>query len=124
MSIKVLACVKYWGSIGHNGSPAEWGTAFDEDANGHPDLGDTWSTPTIGRIKVADGAGGTLDRWVAIFGGGFDPENKTSPVRGTWLYMVDVETGEAIYKRRLEGAVPANPAGVDRDRDVGTADAG
>ena len=31
--------------------------------------------------------------------------------------MVDVETGRAIYKRRLLGAVASEPAAVDTDRD-------
>lgn len=100
-----------------NGSPAEWGTAFDEDNNNTPDLGDTWSTPVMGRIRVLDGSGGTEDRWVAIFGGGFDRDNRSSPRRGNWLYMVDVETGDTLYKERVVGAVPSNPAAVDRNRD-------
>jgi len=31
--------------------------------------------------------------------------------------MVDVETGKAIYKRQLDGSVPAEPAAVDTDQD-------
>jgi len=100
-----------------NGSPAEWGTAFDENNNSQPDLGDTWSTPILGRIKLLDGLGGTQDRQVAIFGGGFDRDNRNAPQRGTWLYMVDLETGKALYKRQLVGAAPANPAVVDTNRD-------
>jgi hypothetical protein len=100
-----------------NGSPAEWGTSFDEDNNSAPDLGDTWSVPVIGRIKVLDSGGDFQDRWVAIFGGGFDPDDPTHPQRGNWLYMVDVETGEAIYKQPLDGAAPSTPAAVDQNRD-------
>ena len=46
-----------------------------------------------------------------------DADNKTSPKRGNWLYMVDIETGQAIYKRKLVGAAPSDPAGLDVDLD-------
>ncbi len=89
---------------------------WDEDSNGSPDLGQTWSVPTVGRIRVTVGATVTY-RFVAIFGGGFDPLNKTSPRSGNWLYMVDIETGKAIYKRQLVGAVPSDPAVLDENLD-------
>ena len=102
---------------------------LDEDANGVRDLGDTWSTPIVGQIALcAPGASACdpddpdddedlITKHVAIFGGGLDPDHKSSPERGNWLYMVDVETGEAIYKRQLEGAATAPPAVLDVDRD-------
>ncbi|MFL6262708.1 MAG: pilus assembly protein [Thermoanaerobaculia bacterium] len=89
---------------------------LDEDKNGYPDLGQTWSVPTIGRIKVIE-SGKLVDKFVAIFGGGMDADNKTSPKRGNWLYMVDVETGQTLYKRALVGAAPADPAVLDKDQD-------
>ena len=89
---------------------------FDEDQNGFPDLGETWSVPTIGRVRVIE-AGKPADKFVAIFGGGMDADSKPSPKRGNWLYMVDVETGQVIYKRLLVGAVPSDPAVLDRDLD-------
>ena len=48
---------------------------------------------------------------VIFFGGGMDPSNLNQ--QGNWLYMVDIETGKAIYKRRLEGSAPSDPAAVD-----------
>jgi Tfp pilus tip-associated adhesin PilY1 len=89
---------------------------LDEDQNGFPDLGETWSVATIGRIRVIED-GAPADKFVAIFGGGMDAENKPSPKRGNWLYMVDIETGQAIYKRPLVGSAPADPAVVDVDLD-------
>ncbi len=56
--------------------------------------------PTIGRIKVIEERH-RVDKFVAIFGGGMDADNKLSPKRGNWLYMVDIETGKTIYKRQL-----------------------
>jgi Tfp pilus tip-associated adhesin PilY1 len=89
---------------------------LDEDGNGFPDLGQTWSVPTIGRIRVVE-SGKVVDKFVAIFGGGMDADSKLSPKRGNWLYMVDVETGRAIYKRPLVGAAPGDPAVLDVDLD-------
>ncbi len=92
------------------------GSRLDEDGNGAADLGATWSAPTIGRIKVKDN-GNVVDKWVAIFGGGYDELNKTTPKSGTWLYIVDIETGQAIYKHSLAGAAAADPAVVDSNQD-------
>jgi hypothetical protein len=98
----------------------EGGYFLDEEnngvGNGLSDLGDTWSQPVIGQIAVSEGGSPTV-KHVAIFGGGLDPIYKDDPQRGTWLYMVDVETGKAIYKRELEGAAPAQPAVLDTNRD-------
>jgi Tfp pilus tip-associated adhesin PilY1 len=89
----------------------------DKDVNGHPDLGDAWSVPNTGRIlvKTTDSPPVFQDKFVAVFGGGMDP-NKLNQ-RGNWLYMVDIETGKAIYKRPLEGSAPSDPAAVDTDQD-------
>ena len=95
---------------------------LDEDDNGIGDLGDTWSTPNIGRIRICPDSTctATEDRYVAIFGGGMDTAGKSNPARaneGNWLYMVDIETGTALYKRQLVGAAPSEPAAVDTDQD-------
>jgi len=91
----------------------------DEDGNSTPDLGDTWSTPNTGRIRIVTNATSTPkqyeDHYVAVFGGGMDStlQNKT----GNWLYMVDVETGKILYKRTLDGSAPSDPAAIDTDLD-------
>ena len=83
------------------------------------DLGDTWSKPNIGRVRVlVDGE--TVDKYVAVFGGGLDPAELAAGAAatvGNHLYMVDIETGKAIYKYAVDGAVPSEPAAVDRDGD-------
>ncbi len=79
----------------------EFTDTTDLDLNGFVDLGDTWSQPNTGRIKLVDSSGVPLERYVAIFGGGLDPDNFFGV--GNFLYMVDVETGKAIYKRALGG---------------------
>jgi len=103
------------------------GVVLNPSAVGSRDLGQTWSRPVIGQIAVCEGSSPNCDpaaadndlttKHVAIFGGGLDSDYKDSPRRGTWLYMIDVETGKAIYKREVEGAVPASPTVLDRNRD-------
>lgn len=92
---------------------------LDEDGNGTPDLGHTWSIPTIGRIQIADASGKTIDKYVSIFGGGLDAGTKTldSPAAGNWIYIVDIETGRAIYKRQILGGAPSTAAAVDTNQD-------
>ena len=99
------------------------GSPCDDDGNALPDLGETWSIPNIGRIRVcngdtcdaADPDNDLEDRYVAVFGGGMDPTKLDQ--QGNFLYMVDVETGQVIYKRQVDGSVPSEPAAVDTDFD-------
>src|SRR5262245_21517464 len=112
--------------------------------NSIPRMGQTWSRPTLGRIRVLDGT--TMkDKFVAIFGGGFDPSFRpgdsiiladqvcppTCPARpatrGRAVYIVDIETGQILSKLTTgddsaAGTVdfapmPAPPAVVDFDDD-------
>ena len=79
------------------------------------DLGLSWSKVNTGRVRVRlAGQTAPVARFVAVFGGGLDPAD---PSRGQHLYMVDVETGKTLWKRRVAGAVPSEPAAVDTDRD-------
>jgi len=90
------------------------GSRLDEDANGTADLGQTWSVPVIGRIQTRNSSGVVEDRYVAIFGGGMDAESKLlglPPQAGSYLYILDVETGKVIYKQKLDGAIVGDPAG-------------
>jgi Tfp pilus tip-associated adhesin PilY1 len=124
----------------------------DEDGNGKADLGDTWSKPNTGRILVCDTNCDPLDpdndietRYVAVFGGGMDPDFKRDPIdegllplslddtwnpwSGNWLYMVDIGTGEILYKRKLDqvsgltigseypASTPSEPSAVDINQD-------
>jgi Tfp pilus tip-associated adhesin PilY1 len=93
----------------------------DDDSNLSADLADTWSRPTIARIRVdSEPDGAIVDKYVAVFGGGMDPEGKDaldqSAVKGNFLFMVDMETGRAIYKRAVVGSVAGDPAVVDTDQ--------
>ena len=105
---------------------------------GYPDMGESWSKPAMGRVKVCTSncastgtpAPGFEDHYVAIFGGGFDRERLNR--RGNWLYMVDVETGRVLYRANSScgvnaggggcvpayfGSVPSEPAALDVNGD-------
>jgi len=92
----------------------------DEDASGvgkgQPDLGQTWSTPNIGRVRICDSTCATFhEQWVVVFGGGMDPANLNQ--QGNYLYMLDLATGAVIYKRPLNGSVPSEVAAIDTGLD-------
>lgn len=125
----------------------------DEDGNGKADLGYAWSKPNTGRIRVCDTNCDPLDpdndittRYVAVFGGGMDPDFKRDPIDegadpgsssddtwnawgGNYLYMVDIGSGEILYKRKLDevegltigaeypASTPSEPSAVDTNQD-------
>lgn len=114
------------------GPAPELPVAMDENSDvengfGEPDLAPTWSIPNIGRIRICVSSGdctgatpgNVVDRYVAIFGGGLEPTDKylDDPARGDWIYMVDIETGKVLYKRKVVGAVPSELAAVDTSQD-------
>ncbi|MDA8020525.1 MAG: hypothetical protein MPN21_24055 [Thermoanaerobaculia bacterium] len=93
------------------------GLRLDEDDNGWVDLAPTWSIPILGRIQVCTGSAcdprdpdaddDLEDRYVSIFGGGYDPE--APDARGNFIYIVDLETGNTLLKRDVYGSVAARP---------------
>ncbi len=104
----------------------EFEDTWDENGDGFPDLGDTWSVPVLGRVRVCDGtscdpgdpSNDIEDRWVAVFGGGFDEDALLEGSgAGSFIYMVDVATGEILYKEEVIGMVPSDPGVVDSDQD-------
>jgi type IV pilus assembly protein PilY1 len=106
------------------------------NATGYVDMGETWSKPALGRVKVCSVPASCdtqspvfEDHYVAIFGGGFDRERLNR--RGNWLYMVDVETGKVLYRANYGcktlsigscspttfGSVASEPAAIDGNSD-------
>src|SRR3990172_7274173 len=60
-------------------------------------LGETWSEPAIGKVKMADGT----DKWVAFFGGGFDSTfanygsgSKVSEA----FFVIDLANGSKLWE--------------------------
>ena len=113
-----------------SGQPARaWPTVLweisdtgDLDAAGSPgagygDMGETWSKPGMGRVRICTANCGntsaplptTEDRYVAIFGGGFDRQRMHR--RGNWIYMVDVETGKTLYRANSSCGINAGASG-------------
>jgi type IV pilus assembly protein PilY1 len=131
-------------------------TAGDDDPSllwefMHSNLGETWSKPIITRVKVdsdsisgdkcgaANGEDGCTERWVAIFGGGY--ESQADPNTDDWLdfgdagfdtrsrsiYMVDLATGNVLATvshddtstslSNMKYAFPSEPAVLDLDFD-------
>jgi type IV pilus assembly protein PilY1 len=87
------------------------------------ELGQTWSIPVIGKVAY-----GTGEKWVAIFGAGYDADQDlASPPSddiGRGIYIADVLTGAFVWgKSYQEGAtamtyaIPSDVAPVDLDGD-------
>lgn len=73
-------------------------------------VGETWSEPFIGKVKVTDGST-TRDRWVAIFGGGVGTGNV-----GRSLVVLDIATGHALKTftsaNGIANVIPASPTAI------------
>ena len=96
-------------------------------------LGETWSPPAIGKIKVSgfsvvSGFGSETKRWVAFFGSGYNNRNLANVGRS--LYAVDIMTGILIGRwdfddllvaarnaSTIVNAIPGGPALVDINGD-------
>jgi type IV pilus assembly protein PilY1 len=91
--------------------------------NYYQDLGQTWSTPVIGKVAYGHG-----EKWVAIFGAGYDDEmdlanpDANNIVSGRGVYMVDVLTGSCIWYHSRPGGdstmtypIPSDVATIDLD---------
>jgi type IV pilus assembly protein PilY1 len=79
-------------------------------------MGQSWSEPAIGRVKIE--AGGELyERWVAFIGGGFDYTDNM----GKSFYIIDIKSGEVIKEfSEIEGmnySLAAPPTAVDTNSD-------
>jgi type IV pilus assembly protein PilY1 len=89
----------------------------------YQELGQTWSAPMIGKVAY-----GTGEKWVAIFGGGYDEgqdqDNPPSDDIGRGIYIADVETGDCIWYHSYRGgdtnmtySIPSDITKLDIDGD-------
>ena len=91
----------------------------------YSELGQTWSTPLMTKIKYGDG-----DKWVYVIGGGYDTLQDNLPVpqdqydtKGRAIYVVDVFTGARIWKisvaenSQMKYSIPSDIARVDTNGD-------
>jgi len=90
-------------------------------------VGESWSEPAIGRVKV-EVENKLVERWVAFVGGGFDKNESHSDANvGRAFYVIDIKTGEILWeysyakdqeeKNRMTHSFPASPKAVDIDFD-------
>jgi len=88
----------------------------------YQDLGQTWSTPIIGKIKNGNGT-----KAVAFIGGGYDTnQDNNSPgldTKGRAVYVVDIMTGTQIWKYSnsnspsMKYSIPSDIAPIDVNGD-------
>lgn len=57
-------------------------------------IGQSWSEPAIGRVKIEGGDGNLYERWVAFVGGGYSLTGNV----GKAFFVIDIETGEIIWQ--------------------------
>jgi len=85
-------------------------------------LGQSWSEPAIGKVRIKPGSN-LLERWVAFIGGGFDTTEKVGKdaTVGRAFFVVDIKTGEIIKEfSGLSGMThcfAAPPTAVDINSD-------
>ena len=66
-------------------------------------VGQSWSEPAIGKVKIEHNPGGgnqLYERWVAFIGGGFDPnETKANNATiGRAFFVIDLKTGNIVWE--------------------------
>lgn len=90
---------------------------------GFTKLGDTWSTPVLGKIDIE----GTITP-VLIFGGGYDKSQDDNPVRhadtvGNALYIVNAKDGKLIWSTssNMSYSIPSPVAVVTDTIDTSSA---
>ncbi len=85
-------------------------------------MGESWSEPFIGKVKVEE-SGNLVERWVAFVGGGFDYSN----ILGRAFFVVDIKTGDILWefsyedkaeeKSFMNHALAASAVGADINSD-------
>jgi type IV pilus assembly protein PilY1 len=85
---------------------------IDNTMTGFGKLAKTWSTPQIARVQIgATGAGQNAQKFVLIFGGGYDTNNDNEPDPfsfsddnvGNEIFMVDLESGGLLWRGGKSG---------------------
>jgi type IV pilus assembly protein PilY1 len=90
-------------------------------------MGESWSEPTMGRVKIEIN-GQLYERWVAFVGGGYlEGEQQHSSPDGRAFFVLDVKTGAILWeyyyrsniseRERMRWGLPSAPAAVDIDKD-------
>jgi type IV pilus assembly protein PilY1 len=79
-------------------------------------VGQSWSEPAIGRVRIREGSE-LHERWVAFIGGGFDSTSTT----GRAFFVIDMKTGDVIKEfsglTGMDHSLAAPPTAVDTNSD-------
>lgn len=87
----------------------EFADRNDSDGNGFRDMMETWSRPVVAWIKVKPVDKPVETRNVVIVGGGYQRDLRG----GNFLYIIDVETGQALLKALMPSSIPMEVAALD-----------
>jgi type IV pilus assembly protein PilY1 len=90
-------------------------------------VGESWSEPTIGRVKIEVG-GRLYERWVAFIGGGYlQGERQYGNPDGRSFFVLDVKTGNILWQYyyrdnvneqdSMRWGLASSPTAVDVDKD-------
>lgn len=91
-------------------------------------LGQTWSTPIIGKVRLKEGSN-VVDKWVAFIGGGYDinqdgePPALNADPNGNAVYIIDISNGNRIWSfsitdnAAMKNCIPSDVARIDTTGD-------
>jgi type IV pilus assembly protein PilY1 len=81
-----------------------------------PGVGETWSTPTLARVRVG-GATQNGENFVLIFGGGYDDAQQnyqyTTDNSGHRIFMIDAQSGNLLWYAGGPGGTGTPDLGLD-----------
>jgi type IV pilus assembly protein PilY1 len=102
-----------------------------------PGVGQTWSAPIVTRVMVGTGGASNVstERFVLIFGGGYDTGQETQPYStdsvGNRIFMVDAESGTLLWHgggpgivspgvafTKMTNSIPGRITVIDTDGDL------
>ncbi len=73
-----------------------------------PSIGQSWSTPSVARVKMAAGFGQSSDDAVVILGGGYDTAHDTiahpasDDANGAGIYFLDLQSGNVLWRASVD----------------------
>lgn len=104
----------------------KWLWEISPSTSGFGELGQTWSTPQIGKIKYGSDSSWS-EKWVFFIGGGYDENqdlaNPGNDTKGRAVYVVDVLTGSLIWSytyakdSQMKYCIPSDISRVDTNGD-------
>lgn len=113
-----------------------WEFPREIDSSWRARIAQTWSQPVITRVRVENGSGDILEKWVAVVGFGYDPTSdpnltalySATSLKGRGVMMIDIATGQPLAVRQygttatgdvadMLYAMPSTPGVLDYDQD-------